>query len=146
MADLDKLRNDHTEILRIVERLRYLIGQSKPPPQLHLFALRHELSATLIGHLKTEDWVLYPRLLASSDPHIASIARAFSDEMGGLGAAYMDHCKIWNADAIAADWAGYGLASRGLLDALTKRIRRENRELYPLLRKVDCEARRRAAA
>ena len=146
MADLDKLRDEHTVILGIVERLRYLVGQSTPPPQLHLFALRHELSATLIGHLKTEDWVLYPRMLASADPHIASTARAFSDEMGGLGAAYVDHCKTWNADAIAADWVGYSLASRVLLDALTKRISRENWEFYPLLERVDCEARPLAAA
>jgi len=146
MADLDKLRDEHTVILRIVERLRYLIGQSSPPPQLHLFALRHELSATLIGHLKTEDWVLYPRLMASTDPQIASIAHAFCDEMGGVGAAYMEHCKIWNAEAIAADWSGYGLASRVLLDALTRRISRDNRELYPLLKRVDWEARPRAAA
>ena len=146
MPDLDKLRDEHRLILRIVERLRFLIGQSKPPPQLHLFALRHELSATLIGHLKTEDWVLYPQLLASSDPQIASTARAFCDELGGLGAAYVEHCKIWNAEAIAADWAGYGVASLHLLDALTARISRENHELYPLLQRVDREARPRAAA
>ena len=146
MADLDKLRDEHTVIMRIVERLRYLIGQSKPAPQLHLFALRHELSSALIGHLKNGDWVLYPQLLASPDPRIASIARAFINETGGLGAAYVEHCKTWNADAIAADWASYGLASQALLDALAKRISRENSELYPLLKKLDGEARARAAA
>ncbi len=146
MADLDQLREEHREILRVVERLRFLIGQSKPAPQLHLFALRHELSSTLIGHLKREDWVLYPRLLASTDPRIASVALAFSDEMGGLGAAYTQHCKQWDANAIHSDWAGYCRASGVLLDALVKRITRENRELYPLLRRVDDEARSRAAA
>ena len=146
MADLDKLRDEHTVILRIVERLRYLIGQTVPPPQLHVLALRYELSATLIDHLRTEDWAVYPPLLASPDPHIAATARAFSDEMGGLGAAYKEHCKTWNSDAIAADWAGYSLASTALLNALTKRISHENRELYPLLGKLESEGRSRAAA
>ena len=146
MDDLDKLREEHREILRVVERLRYLIGQPKPVPQLHLFALRHELSSTLIGHLKREDWVLYPRLLASTDSRIASVARAFSDEMGGLGAAYTQHCGKWNASAIASDWAGYCRASGVLLDALVMRITRENRELYPLLSKFDDEVMPRAAA
>jgi hemerythrin-like domain-containing protein len=146
MADLDQLFEEHREILRVVERLRYLIGQPKRAPQLHLFALRHELSSTLIGHLKREDWVLYPRLLASADPQIASVALTFSDEMGGLGAAYTQHCRKWDANAIASDWAGYCLASGVLLDALVKRITRENRELYPLLRKVDGEVRASAAA
>ena len=133
MPDLAKLRREHTEILKIVGKIRYLIDRSSPPPQLHLFALRHELSSTLIGHLKAEDWVLYPRLLASADAHVAATAHAFSDEMGGLAAAYTGHCKKWNADAIAADWAGYCSDSHSLLDALTNRITRENRELYPLL-------------
>jgi Hemerythrin HHE cation binding domain len=133
MTNLAKLRDEHAEILKIVERLGYLIGGRKPPPQLHLFALRHELSSTLIGHLKDEDWLLYPLLLASPEAHVAATARLFSEEMGGLAAAYRAHCDRWSADAIAADWPGYCADSRVLLDALTRRIRRENRELYPLL-------------
>jgi iron-sulfur cluster repair protein YtfE (RIC family) len=133
MPDLSKLRDEHIEIQKIIGKLRYLIGQSSPAPQLHLFALRHELSSTLIAHLKTEDWLLYPRLKASADVHIAETARVFSEEMGGLAAAYVAHCQKWNADAIAADWKGYCSDSRDLIDALHNRITRENRDLYPLL-------------
>jgi hypothetical protein len=110
-----------------------LIARPSPPPQLQLFDIRSELSSMLIAHLKAEDWLLYPPLLASADSHIASVARAFSVEMGGLAAAYVAYCDRWNADAIAADWAGYCSDSRELIDALTTRITRENRELYPLL-------------
>jgi iron-sulfur cluster repair protein YtfE (RIC family) len=133
MTDLSKLRGEHTEIQKIVRKLRYLISQPSPPPQLHLFALRHELSSTLIAHLKSEDWLLYPQMMASADPHIAATACAFSEEMGGLAAAYREHCQTWSADVIAADWAGYCSDSRDLIDALNNRITRENRDLYPLL-------------
>lgn len=133
MIDLDRLRDEHRDILRIVDRLRLLIAGSSPPPPLHLLSLRHQLSSTLIGHLKAEDWLLYPPLLDSRDQHIAATARAFIEEMGGLGVAYRAHCEQWNAVAIAADWAGYCRDSRILLDALTTRVKRENRELYPLL-------------
>ncbi len=136
MVHLGRLRIEHCEILRIVERLRYLIGQSSPPPQLHLFALRHELSSTLISHLMTEDWLLLPTLLASPEQHIAATARAFIDEMGGLGIAYRAHCEQWNADAITADWAGYCIESGALLDTLTNRIAREDSDLYPLLEEL----------
>src|SRR5688500_3335868 len=105
MIDLGKLRDEHRDIMKIVDRLRLLIGASRPPPPLHLLALRHELSSTLIGHLKAEDWMLYPPLLDSHDPHIAATARAFIEEMGGLAIAYRAHCEQWNAVAIAADWA-----------------------------------------
>lgn len=137
MPDLAKLRAEHMEIASIVLRLEHLIDRPNPPPQRELFDLRRELSATLISHLKAEDWVLYPRLLASGDPQIVSVALAFSKEMGGLGAAYREHCEKWGADAITADWAGYCADSRHLLSALTHRIKRESSELYPLIEKLN---------
>ena len=133
MSDIPKLRDEHFRLMGTVGRLRAVIERRMPPPQLHLLTLRHELSATLIAHLKAEDWLLYPRLLESPDRHVAATARAFSDEMGGLAANYAAHCERWNANAISADWRGYCIDLRLLLDALTIRITRENRELFPLL-------------
>ena len=114
-----------------------MTAQTNAPPQLQLFILRRELASTLIGHLKTEDWVLYPSLVASADAQIASTARTFSEQMGGLAAEFIAYSEKWNANAIAADWAGYCRASRAILDALNHRIARENRELYPLLEALD---------
>ena len=68
---------------------------------------------------------------------VAGSARAFGDEMGGMAAAYNQHCSRWTADAIAADWSGYCRESGTLIDALANRIRRENLELYPLLDQLD---------
>ncbi|MEO6581809.1 MAG: hemerythrin domain-containing protein [Sphingomicrobium sp.] len=137
MTDLSKLRGEHSAIQKIVDKLSFLLSQPSQPPRLHLFALRHELSSTLITHLKTADWLLYPRLMASHDPDIASTARLFSEEMGGLSAAYVGHCKNWDADAITADWTGYCADSRELIRALNYRMTRESRELYPLLEALD---------
>jgi hypothetical protein len=133
MSNIRKLRHEHLRLMATVRRLRALIERKTPPPRLHLFALRRELSATLIAHLMVEDWLLYPPLLDSSNSHIAATAREFRDEMGGLADAYRAHGEKWNAGAISADWAGYCLECRHILDALTIRITRENRELYPLV-------------
>jgi hypothetical protein len=137
MTDLAKLRHEHEQILRLLPRLEGLIIQPRPPRPLHLLALRYELSTILIAHFKAEDWVVDPRLLASDDTQTAIVARAFSDEMGGLAAAYVAYCDRWSANAIAADWVGYCSDSRELIDALTTRISRESRELYPLLEQLD---------
>ena len=137
MSDLNKLRAEHAQLVKTVGRLGELIDRPIPPPQLELFDLRRDLSSTLIAHLKAEDWVLYPRLLASSDPEIATIARAFNEEMGGLAAAFIAYSEKWNATAIVADWDGYCSDSREVLDALTNRITRENRDLYPLLEALE---------
>ena len=137
MSDLAKLRQEHAELVDIVRRLAEVIAKPSPPPQIELFNLRRELSSTLIAHLKAEDWVLYPRLLASRQPGIADIANAFIDEMGGLAAAFAAYNEKWPAPAIHADWAGYCAHSRAVIEALSNRITRENRELYPLLDALD---------
>lgn len=137
MSDLAKLREEHAELIKIVGRLEGLISLPSPPPQIELFNLRRELSSTLIAHLKAEDWVLYPRLLASKDSRIAATANQFIEEMGGLAAAFAAYNDKWPAPAIHADWTGYCAHSRTVIDALKCRITRENRELYPLLDSLD---------
>jgi hypothetical protein len=133
MTDLAKLRFDHADLTRIVGTLSEIIARPSPPPAGDLFKIRQDLNSTLIGHLKAEDWVLYPRLLASGDPQVAATAQRFSDEMGGLADKYVAHTNKWNANSIAADWGTYCAETRGILGALTNRIMRENGELYPLL-------------
>jgi hypothetical protein len=137
MADVANLRNDHAEIVRIVRRLAEMIARPSPPPQVELFNLRRELSSALIAHLKAEDWVLYPRLMESGDPRVAAVANAFSDEMGGLSAAFVAYNGKWGAAAIEANWAGYRTETQSMIEALTSRITRENRELYPLLEALE---------
>lgn len=137
MNDLGKLREEHAELIQIVQRLEHVIAQPSPPSQIGLFNLRREFNSTLIAHLKDEDWLLYPRLLESSDAKIAATAKAFIDEMGGLAEAFAAYNCKWTATAIHADWPGYCVQSRTIIDALTNRITRENRELYPLLEALD---------
>ena len=137
MTDLAKLREEHAQLVEIVRRLAAFIELPKPPSRLELFELRRELGAVLIAHLKAEDWALYPRLIESGDRNVAAVARAFSDEMGGLAAAFTAYNKRWSAYSIDLDWPAYCSETRGIIDALTLRIMRENRELYPLLERLD---------
>ena len=137
MSDLAKLRQDHAELVTIIRQLATYVGQPSPPPHLALFDIRRQLNSTLIGHLKAEDWVLYPRLVESDDPQVAATAKAFSEEMGGLAAAFISYNEKWSAPAITADWPGYCVDTLEIIEALTGRITRENRELYPLLEAID---------
>ena len=132
MATIQQLREEHALLMRIVADLSECITRLAPPPTIELFAVRRQLNATLIAHLKTEDWILYPMLLASYDSNTAATARQFVDEMGGLAAAFYDYADKWSASAIEGDWAGYCRESNGIIAALTDRITRENLELYPL--------------
>jgi iron-sulfur cluster repair protein YtfE (RIC family) len=132
MATIQVLREEHAHLVRIVGQLAECISRPAPPPATELFGVRRELNATLIGHLKAEDWILYPMLLTSDDPTTAATARQFLDEMGGLAAAFLAYADKWSASAIESDWDAYCTESKGIIEALTQRIIRENRELYPL--------------
>lgn len=136
MSSLAHLREEHAELVRIVGELQKLINHDSPPSQVELFQVRRKLSSVLIAHLKAEDWVLYPPLLNSNDPHISGTAQQFVDEMGGLAQAYSVFNEKWDALGIEADWAHYRAEAKGIIDALTNRIVRENRDLYPLLERL----------
>ena len=137
MSQLTKLREDHAALARLFRQLRGMTESSEAPSQLVLFNLRRELTSTLIAHLKLEDWALYPRLIESADQSISDAGREFQDEMGGLAPAFVAYCDRWSANAIEADWAGYCIDTRAILDALENRLVRENRELLPLLERLD---------
>ncbi len=137
MSSLAQLRNEHAELVTIVKELAALVEGALPPPAVKLFEVRRRLSSVLIAHLKAEDWVLYPPLLSSADPEIADTARRFVDEMGGFAQAFTVYIERWDALSIESDWPRYQRESRGIIDALTTRIVRENKELYPLLEKVE---------
>jgi hemerythrin-like domain-containing protein len=136
MSSLAHLRQEHADLVRIVGELQALVERDTPPPQVELFQVRRKLSSVLVAHLKAEDWVLYPPLLSSDEPAIAETARQFVDERGGLAQAYTVFSEKWDALSIEADWAHYRDEARGIINALTNRILRENRDLYPLLERI----------
>ena len=137
MTGLKKIRDDHATLARIFKRLREVIQRPSAPPVIALFDLRRELMSTLLAHLKLEDWALYPQLIDSREPEVARVGRAFQEEMGGLAPAFLAYANTWNADSIGADWARYCQETNAILDALMDRLTRENRELLPLLERLE---------
>ena len=133
MPDVPRLLRDHDALLLIAEQLGHIVAQPQPPTSGIISTLLTKLADTLVIHLKAEDWIVYPSLLGHKDPVIAATARRFTDEMGSLADAYGEYRKSWNDAAIAADWSSFCRDTDALVAALTKRIARENADLYPLL-------------
>ncbi len=132
MSFTQKLRDEHAQIIETLKEFEAAMAQAEPPPPAALFGLRNRLTHVLIAHLKAEDWLLYPDLLASDRPYVAEAARHLIHEMGGLAEAYNAYTRQWTAQAIAADWEGYRRDSAVVIRMLRKRVAREDRELYPL--------------
>ena len=137
MSNIMQLRTDHVELIDICQLLEASIAGDTPPSSVDLFGVRKRLTAKLIAHLKAEDWLLYPRLLESEDAQVAETARRFVEEMGGLAAAFNAYVEAWDAFRIEREWAAYKTETQGIIEALRCRISRENRELYPLLERLD---------
>jgi hypothetical protein len=133
LEDLKRLKSEHLTLTAIASRLSAMIAQPAPPPAQELYTMRMKLASMLIRHLKSEDWILYPRLLKSSDAKVAATSHAFVEEMGGLAKAFGDYSDRWTAYEIEQNWKGYQRETAEILNLLARRMVREERELYTLL-------------
>lgn len=134
MGYTDKFRVQHDDILRVAGEITEMLKGKADPA-----AVRRALSG-LVGkvnfHLAMEDEALYPRLVQAKDPVVQQRAGKFQKEMGGLGRVFTEYHGKWQLAAIRADLPGFAEDTRKVFGALTKRIERENAELYPLADKA----------
>lgn len=131
MPAIAQLRAEHASLIRLATEMSGLMAADNPQPAA-ISSLRWRLCRELLAHLTTEDKFLYPALMASSNPQAVRTAGQFSNEMGGLAAAFKLYIEDWTWDRIANDWSGFCAATQVILTALGNRIRRENEILYPL--------------
>lgn len=90
--------------------------------------------AKLNIHLAFEDQVLYPPLLKHADPAVQAKARRFMEEMGGLKRALGDHLQRWiSLQAVQGELQRFDQETRGLLQALERRLAAEEGDFYPML-------------
>ena len=135
MARTDKFRKHHDEILAMAREINALLGDSISDATAETIRKLSARLAGLVGlHLAMEDKALYPELLSSSNQNVKATARRFSEEMGSIGAAFGAYMKKWSTtSAIKTSPSVFTLETKAIFNALSKRIHRENVELYVLL-------------
>jgi hypothetical protein len=132
MLGRESLSKEHAELASLAHEL-ITITSGDSAPNSGLPEIRWKLNRHLMAHLVKEDRLLYPALQSSGDAAIAAIAKRFADEMGGLADGYRAYMAAWPSERIAQDWLAFQLETRNIVDALSLRIEREERYLYPLL-------------
>ena len=130
MSFTDKFRTQHNEILQIAKEMTAELKGEADPAILR--KLLSNLAGKLNFHLAMEDQALYPRLMDRKDSDTKQLAKKFMDEMGGLGKVFTTYNDKWQVSVIRKDPAGFQSETQAVFAALTKRIARENTELYPL--------------
>lgn len=132
MARTDNLRKQHAQILASAREINVMLDQ--PLNDTTVKIIRSLLSKMhgLVGlHLAIEDTSLYPNLLADTRPGIRTMAQAFMLEMGALTGTFDAHLKRWaSGPGLLENQAAFVSQTRALFNALSKRIHRENTELY----------------
>ncbi|MDH4229369.1 MAG: hemerythrin domain-containing protein [Nitrospirota bacterium] len=135
MAKTDRFREQHNELLKIAGQIvPYLKESTLSKDASAVRDLLSKLMGTLKVHLSMEDKSLYPRLVSHPDKKVSKLAKDFIAEMGGIAKAVTAYAGKWNTEErIRAEAATFIAETKGLFDALGKRIERENNQLYPLL-------------
>ncbi len=135
MSETRHFREEHDDLLKIASEVSaHLNVDELSNDASEVRSLLSKLLGKLTIHLAMEDKALYPRLLEYSDERIKSIAKRFIDEMGGLGEAVKSYNNKWSsALPIQKNPSDFIVQTKGIFDALAKRIERENNELYKIV-------------
>jgi len=135
MTVADNLRRQHDAALVMSGRLFDLIDSYAGGRDAFAIAMQlTRLVGLLRIHLAQEDVQLYPSLIASEDPEVAKLARIYAEEMGGLATELEIFAQHWSCSAsIGGAFDEFREDAHMLLMALSVRIEREDRYLYPLV-------------
>jgi hemerythrin-like domain-containing protein len=130
---VELFRSQHVKLLDLVGQLGKQLGPDAGARAAGIKDLLNKLGGVIATHLAAEDNALYPRLVADARPQVASVAKRFQQEMGGLKQAFADYATRWSRAAIAERASVFVQETQGLIQALASRIEREERELYALI-------------
>lgn len=135
MFDLTDLKNQHDAALAMADRLIELVDEYRQDGDALPIAIQLSKFVGLLRvHFAQEDVQLFPELVALGDRNIARVTLTYAAEMGGLANELEGFVERWSsAAAIARNFSEFADAARDLVLAITVRIERENRFLYPLI-------------
>lgn len=131
ISQVETLCRQHDALRGVVADYATQLARDEPDLAA-LSACRWTLTRLVTMHLAYEDRHLYSALPACGE-HAAALGERMNAEHGTLSRDYMAHVREWTASAIMDDWAGFRRDASGLLSVLSKRMDREEKELYPLL-------------
>jgi len=135
MARTDSFRKHHNEILAYAREINALLGPAMTDEQIESSRkLLAKLAGLVTLHLAMEDQSLYPELKSCQDTTVRATAEFFSKEMGKLATEFTQYLQSWQTSSmIRANPGRFSSESKAIFNSLSRRIHRENTELYPLL-------------
>lgn len=91
-------------------------------------------SSALKVHLTMEDKALYPALLSHPNTAISTLAKAFSEEMGGIKEEFVKYSTKWSSpEAIQNSVQEFIQETEAIFGAVATRVEKENHHLYTMV-------------
>lgn len=135
--DFHKLHGQHRAIVRLASDLMGVAGEVRTREDaVEARLLLERLDRVLGLHLELEDSTMMPALMASPDPKTRALAADCVEEMGGLAQVWEGYLATWAVEPILRDADRFASATRSLMEAVARRVDREERELYPVAEAV----------
>jgi hypothetical protein len=135
MIGIDELKQQHSDVREMMDQVMAAIdgGQATTAPG-PISKMLGELKARIDSHLKVEDEDVYPVLVNSDNAELKRTATQFRTNMGGLAEEFESYFgRYSSADQISGDPGLFDYETRRLFELLRHRMRREEKDLYPLL-------------
>lgn len=135
MRHFDNMRRQHASIQEDIDFLVNEISKDINSINVTEVALRiSRLAGKIKIHMLEEDKFLYPELLMSVDAEVKSMAKQYIDEMGDLSDEYTRFKTAYNtALKIQAKPDTFQIEAKKVINALMKRIDKEDNELYAFI-------------
>lgn len=135
MRHFDNMRRQHASIQEDIDFLASEIKKDSTSINVTEVALRiSRLAGKIKIHMLEEDKFLYPELLKSTDAEVKLMAQQYIDEMGHLSEEYTHFKTEYNtAIKIQAKPETFLIEAKKVIEALIKRIDKEDNELYTLI-------------
>ena len=134
IVNIDKYKNQHTAIVTCIQHLKQLTQAGITDNAAAIAAQVIKMSSIVKLHLSIEDRFLYPALQEANNPRLAMLGKQYQHDMTHIAEAYGEFARTWNdAGHVAADPEGFRAAANRVLKVLFDRMRREDRDFYPMI-------------
>ncbi|MGY2733563.1 hemerythrin domain-containing protein [Sphingomonas sp. UYP23] len=136
---LDKLLSDHERMRSLGDEVRACLTSLTPDP-VRMETARWQLSRLSMQHFAADERLVLVPLETRGSSAAAKLAARFRKDLEKFYEWYRNHMERWTGTAIERDPTGFGGALDEILAWQKDRLKREERELYPLLATLRTEA------
>lgn len=136
--DISNLKRQHNDIANFITEFDgYLMVEKVSISAFELTKKIARLAGLLKMHLKYEDDVLYPKLNISTDQKVRLTTERFINEMGGLSKAFDEYRNLYKRSSQIKDKPeAFIRDTQKIMEALWKRVQKENEDLYLLAERL----------